>query len=497
MMLSGRLRAWRPAAAALVLAFSILPESPQAKEVPQNLASMAKDLLTQSRAELNETTGNPEQDSIRRRARQILKEAGVRHWASTEVDQKGGVTAVAEALEMDLSDPDQWAWLHSVLARSDRDGQIARLRDWAKVSGMPYEGAEFDRLLAKFDEGRAKAAGGLARSYAREVSDNEDRLELEWNPARNSFEIRIKAKATSEPADDGFELRLTGDVTSTPAVDGDDITLSVEASDSGVIVLTDRELRQLAPNMFGNWRDAGGDVWEISSSGGDTRSTGPAISPEDQIAELEQEIRRIGADNIFRWENLETGEIVVQDRFKRLKEPYKFRGEERRRPGAEVEIARLEDQIQTLREANKRLPVDAEDPIGMGEVPIRGQTQSLTIQVTDEDGFSWTYDKSLFSGGRITAKRTLRDIRDITSLPKIVIRQLITSWSPPEWIELEVAVESRTGQMYLSGRRWRLHATYDGEYYDVSRIHTPYARDLRLDRAETNVAQGAAADKAP
>ena len=483
--------------AVLVLFLCAGTGAAKAEGVPQHLASMAKALYAGVKGELNEATGDPQQDAIRRRARQIIKDAGVRYWARGEVRQEGAAAAVATALEMDISKPDQRAILRSVLGESDRDKQIDGLRQWAKDAGKPTKGPEFDKVVAKFDEARAGAAKDLARHHAMEVGDNDDRLELDWDPVNNRFEIRIKARETSEGAGDGFDLQMNGDVTSAPAIESDDTTLTVRPSDSAMSVLTDEELRRLQGTIFGKWRDGNGDIWEISSSSGGSPSQEPAARPEEQIAKLKRQLEKIKSDKVYKWKNAETGEVVVQDRFKRLKEPFEYLGEKFRRSDGKEEIARLQKKIKELRAASKPLPVDTNDPIRMKEMRAGGETQSLGIRVTDKDGYSWTYDSAVLSAGRITAKRTLRSIKDLTGLPQDVMRQLIASWSPPEWVELEVRVEVDTRQVYITGLRWRLHVTYSGDDHRVKSIHTPYPKNLRLERAALKVAQGAAKDQKP
>ena len=188
---------------------------------------------------------------------------------------------------------------------------------------------------------------------------------------------------------------------------------------------------------------------------------------------------------------------MVQDKFKRLKELFEFLGQDFRRADGTEEIARLQKRIAEIRAASTPLPVDANDPVRMNEMGAGGEAQPLGIRVTDTDGYSWTYDSAVLSAGRITAKRTLRDMRDATNLPKKVMRQAIASWSPPEWIELEVRVEVDTRQVYMTGQRWRMHVTYDGDSHEIGSIHTPYPRNLRLGRAALKVAQGAAKDQKP
>ncbi len=468
-----------------------------AQGVPPHLASMAKDLLARGGNELQGTTGDPKQDAVRRRARQILKDAGVRSWAHNEVRQKGAAAPVAKALGLDLSKPKQWARLHSILAESDRDKQIEILRRWAKDAGKPTKGPGFDDLLAKFDKARAGAAKDMARNHVMEVGDNGDRLELDWDPVNNRFDIRIKAKETSKGAGDGFGLRLRGDVKSTPTAKGDDTTLTVRPSDSGMSVLTDEDLRRLKGAILGKWRDGEGRIWEIASSSGDPRPQKPAERPQEKIAKLKRQLEKIKSDKVYKWKNTKTGDVVQQDKFKRLKDPFEYLGEKFRQPDAKEKIARLQKRIKELRAAGKRLPVEAHDPVRMKKMGAGGKTQSLRIRVTTTDGYSFTYDSAMLSAGRITAKRTLRSIKDIPGLPQAVTRQLVTSWSAPEWVELEVRVEDKSKPVYMTGLRWRLHVTYDGDNHQVDSIHTPYSRNLRLEQAASKVAEGAVQDKKP
>lgn len=484
-------------AAVLVLFLCAGAGAAKAEGVPQHLASMAKTLYAGVKGELDEATGDPQQDAIRRRARQIIKDAGVRYWAQGEVRQKGAAAAVAGALEMDISKADQWVMLRSILGESDRDKQIDGLRRWARDAGKPSKGPEFDKLLAKFDEARAGAAKDLARRHTMEFGDNKDRLELDWDPINNGFEIRIRARETSQGAGDGFDLQLHGDVTSAPAIESDDTILAVRPSDSAMSVLTDEELRRLQGTIFGKWREGDGKIWEFSSAAGGGKAERPSLRAEDRIAELERQIKRIRSDKVYKWKNSETSEVVVQDKFKRLKKPFKYLGEKFGRADGEAEITRLKEKIKEVRAASKPLPVDANNPVWMKEMRASGKARSLNIRVTDKNGYSWTYDEAMLLNGRITAARTLRSMKDSPRLPRDVMRQAIASWSPPEWIELEVRVEGRSRQVYMTGLLWRMHVTYDGASHEIESLHTPYSRNLRLERAALKVAEGAAKDQKP
>jgi len=608
----------------LFLSAVLAPLTVRAEGVPQHLASMAKDLFVQSKAELKNSTGDPSQDAVRRRARKILKEAGIRYWAREEV--------------------------------------------------------------------RAGSAKEKPRKHTMTVGDNDDQLDITWDPEKNSFEIRIKARETNKGAGDGFDFRLNGDVSPAPQTGGENAILSVRPRDQAISVLTDEELNRLLGDIFGEWRSGDGEVWEISDPGGggkakppppapkndenpkvgedgpgdkdqesgldqidksnpvpdpynkgskiekrlldlyqeyqdrsendfnqaqesihgkkrpaeetdayrslrdrrdrvdgnikslegeysgriedasqankglkkafkdiketpenpkgkqeqdiiekalkgdlskqekkklnelrqlidwinrlrDARATlddmqklledtgsiysrtallqdgggnadQPSERPEDRIAKLKRQIEKVRTEKVHRWRNRVTGEVVLQepDKFKKLKEPFEHD------PGGKMEIARLEAKIKEIGASYKPPPVVANDPVGMDKMRASGKAQSLTIQVTDKDGYSWTYDTALMLNGRITASRTLRNVKDSPKMPPYMMRQAIASFSPPEWIELEVKLDVATRQVHMTGQRWRMHYDHQGNSLTgggkrtVTGIHTPWPRDLRLIR---------------
>jgi len=292
-------------------------------------------------------------------------------------------------------------------------------------------------------------------------------------------------------------------VASFPGIEDDDVTLVVTPTKAAISVLTEEDLRRLKSAIFGKWRDeTTGDVWEISIAGGGAVAP-PAERPEKEIAELERKIDRIRADKIYKWKNTETGEVMRQDRFKRLREPFEYLGQELRRADGTAEIVRLEKRIEELRAAAEPRPVDAYDPVRMKVMLADREVRALNIRVTDRSDYSWTYDIALVSDGRITAKRTLRSVNELNvELPLVIRRKLIASWSPPEWVELEAEVDVETRRVYLIGRIWNMKVTWSPGAFGMGEptiegIHTPYSRGLRLERAGFKVAEGAAKDQKP
>jgi hypothetical protein len=90
----------------------------------------------------------------------------------------------------------------------------------------------------------------------------------------------------------------------------------------------------------------------------------------------------------------------------------------------------------------------------------------------------------------------LRNLNDSPRLPEKVVRQAIASFSPPEWVELDVRVRETT-EVSLHGQLWRMKVTYSGDDLTVKSVHTPWSRSLDLRRASTQVASGAAKEARP
>jgi len=426
MRLSGLLTVLnRPKFVALVFVVMVLwPHLASADSVPQNLASMARSLLLGVETELKQATGDETQDTIRTRARAILRRAGVRNWSRQPVRQDG---ATAEPTP----------------------------------------------------------------SHEISVDGDDERLELKWDRQANKFIMRIRANDTSVDANDGFDLQLNGNVTEQRDDEDGEAVLNVQADDRAVSVVTAEEIKAIRASILAEWRDQEGSIWKISASGDDTNDAEQARQLEQQIEEVSGQIAAMKRERVHVWRNTETDQIVMQDRLKRLDEPFDYVGKDFRDPAAKERLNVLERRLEQLQENAKPLPVDLSDPIGMKKMRAGGRNaRKLNILVREQEGYSWTYDEALLSDGQITAKRTLRSMQDVGNLPEDVLRQLITSWSPPEWVELEMRIQHEPRQVSLVGRRWRLKATYGGDSHRVKSIHTPYAKDLVLKR-ETVTEQSA------
>lgn len=229
----------------------------------------------------------------------------------------------------------------------------------------------------------------------------------------------------------------------------------------------------IAGDVLGTWRADDGTIWNITSPGDTGKTEKTAQLPEKSVAEIERQIEKIKNDTVFRWLNTVTNEVTTQEKFRRLEEPYKYLGEGLRDPEGSQEIARLEKKLKTI-----RLPVVEHDPIGMNKNLTSSGAIQLNIQVTRDDDYSWIYDRVMLIDNRITASRTLRSPQDSPHLPEKLMLDAISSFSPPEWVELEAGIDAETGEVELSGQVWRMQVTHSD--LKAKSIHSPWSRSLQL-----------------
>lgn len=280
-----------------------------------------------------------------------------------------------------------------------------------------------------------------------------------------------------------------------------------------------------AIDLRGAWTDEEGDHWTIDASVPievEAPPDAPAASAPsaaaqtadgpDEAAEppearrLRGEIEALEAElaelekappvRSYLWHNPQSGETVRQERFARLTEPWAYLGEvdPRERTGElAARLAALKSDLEAHRAASAPPPAEESSPRGEEEPPTsfpgleqppgfqsppQGEVIYVTLTETQRSGFSVTYPLGYWDGETFWAKRTLKDMRDIKNLPQEVIRQLITNWSPPEWIDLHP--EWQNGELVLTGNWWRYHVTRNAFTNEVLSIQTPYRKPTIL-----------------
>lgn len=344
----------------------------------------------------------------------------------------------------------------------------------------------------------------LEKTHVTETDDGR-KVTMRWEPDEERFALKVLDFGAT--GGERFASGLSGSVEF--RADADGRSLGVRPVHPAFSVLTDDDIETLGGNILGTWHGANGDVYEISAGSEQTASVRPPREFYDRkIEELQEKVKDIKATLEYRWQNPKTGEVVRQTKFRRLQEPFEYHGKAYASETGEEEIANLESAItktKSERDGYKPPPVDRYDPAGFARVSGSVDSQAITVTVTRADGYSYTYDSAAFDGSRISAKRTYRDLRDLTNedLPDVIKSKLISGgWNPPGWLELDASIDTETGGLALDGSRWSLHVTYSsffGGAPDVDRIHSPESDAVGLRRDDTGfqTADGAAAGLVP
>jgi len=475
--------------ASILLTLLLISISAYAELVPPNLTAMAKDLYLQNVSKLTQATGDPEQDEILKRTQKILKKAGVRYWKAEPVRQQGIVNNTATVIGADLNKPEHWARLNDLLAESKRELQVTKLEKWLRDTGKSVDDDSFKLMLANFDKARNISPEQLPHSHSMAIEES-GLLNFNWDSTNNEFELQVIGHETVKGKNDGFDLRLNSKVISSLATEGDDSFLSIDKQAMTFDILSDKERQELKKiNIKGKWQEDDGTVWEITGTDATIEYNNTVVDSNKEILQLKQKIKDMENQKHYIWENINTGERIKQTKFKRLDERFDYLGEALVDENGDKEIKRMKNKVNSL--ANNQLPVDSYDPNFIQSSGNKEGAESIDVKVTFSNGYSYRYEQAMISQGVIRAKRTLKDMRDITELPKSIVSQLISSWSPPEWIELEAAVNSDNSQVYLRGKRWRLHVSWSPLYDEISSIHSPYSRKLNISKPGIKSAEGA------
>lgn len=486
----------------MAFAFAFAPVAEAAERIPPHLASMAAQLYKGLEDQLSSGRADKERQEALHESVKLLKELGVHRWSSSPPTIEGGAKQVAERLGLDLAGKKGRDRLNSFLAQRTEVGTEEALQAFDET----LSDDERNALASDIDEILSASLEKIGTSHIVE-QDRGRKMLLQWKPRTGRFGLRVTDDGSG--GGEEFTTLLAGQVSSSVGEGGSEALNVVPAPNNAIRTFNAADIEMMRANILGEWTDEGtGELYVFTAA---ERETGEVTPPrevlDEQIERLAGRLETIEDSRIFEWKNLETGEIVQQEKFRSLPEPYDYVGEKFALDNAEEEIARLERAIEEReieRDGGNLLPVERHDPAGFGDLSVSNNARSITVDVTRPDGYSYGYDTAVFDGRRISAKRTYRDVRDVENvgLPEAVRDQLIDNgWNPPGWLELDATIDVETGEMTLQGAKWALHVTYSaffGGSPDVDRIHSPEPLN-RLLRADMvfDVAEGAAAEFVP
>jgi hypothetical protein len=206
------------------------------------------------------------------------------------------------------------------------------------------------------------------------------------------------------------------------------------------------------------------------------KKTEKVESIDQQIKTLEAEIAQLNKNKSFVWINRKTKEKVEQSKFEKLpNDEYEYYGEQFHEANGRQLLAEKEKHIEELRKIKHYFLIDTTDPINYAEVSHNKKAIKLTITV-ENPNYTFHYPEAYYLNGKIVARRVLTDPLDITDVPINLIGQLLSEWSPPEWLVLSTT----TNPEILNGQIWRLHVTYEPGNAAIVGVHSPFGKDLVL-----------------
>lgn len=486
--------AWLP-----VLLAILAWDAASAEQVPQNLASLAARLQRLSGDDLANAGDDAESRAAAQRAGSALRRAGVNYWARDNVAVEDAATQAAKLLGLDLGEPANREELTRLMNLPDGE-----LREALKARRPELDAASLNDLANGLTALRSPE--GQPTRHTVDLGDGET-VEISWEPATG--EVVVRARSDGSGGAPAYDVSMIGRTEMQVDPETRDLRTALRSDPGETIrVLSASDLEHLRGSIIGVWQAENGDIYTISA--GTDQAGEITASAEDYdrlIEDAKQELEALKQVREYVWENPETGGIRRQERFRRLEEPWVYKGEELL--GA-ADMTRLEQRIAELeaKRAGADLPpVRRHDPVGYAENRQAEGASPIRISVRQPDGYGYAYDEASFDGRKIAARRTYRDIRDINQeLPATIQQQLIASWSPPSWLELQASFDPASGEVRMVGKRWFLHVTYSsgqGLFGDgkatVGSIHTPFSNPLKLGKegAQTRVAMGAALDAVP
>lgn len=458
------------------------------KDLPSpeaHIIGLAKDMIGQLEK------GHFNDPKLENRVRGLLKQSRLRGWKSgppvpKDLDSPNArrltnheslVEQLGDAFDLytQYDDAHREA-VKALLAATDQDEKAARLQEVLKLSGgKPPSAKELDAAHKTFSGFMRDSYGDQQTRAALEVGEDGDRLVFEWDPDRGEFVTRI------QPGDGSDEIVIHGGV----AVTSDGVTskLALQLDETPVTIMDERRRKAIRQALFGEWyQEDDGSRWSINLAVGGEAGASAAMDEDPIDAEIKRmkaELASIQGKKVHIWVNGDTGENTVQTKYKRLKTPNVYM-KELSRNFYKDKIAQLQQDIDERQFQYEPLPVNQYDPLKTENSPKT--SKPALLKVAEPEGYQYSYEDVSYDGKRISARRTLRDLRDISGghLPQGVQEQLISSWSPPEWIELQPRLLVRTKEVVLTGQKWRLHVTSRSSgllntgSYQVLSIQDPY-----------------------
>lgn len=474
-MTFSRLRRCLPVVGAAALMAT--PGPVLANAMPGALAEMAGTLWNEIEGEL--PSGNADTPNARAaiaRAEQIFKEMRIRVFPKTPPSVSDAGPRLAQAFGLN--------W-ESRAARREIGRLLAMPADEAeKRLGESLDGDALKNAVAELS--RIKGIDAAQTTWSQKMETGEI-VTVTWRPESNRFDMEVYDGSEGER----FQALVSARVDTKLDEETGSLTTALSLDDNPVSVLTEADFVEISRSIWGDWTDNSGWVWTIAPRDESDRDAGdvPPTPAEirDEIARLKARKTEIENAKEFVWFDPSTDQVVRQENFRRLSEPWEFRGEQPLIADAAEQIAALTAEIEDLERSLSgadKLPVEADDPISYEDSVERGAV-SVSLLTTLPDGHSYDWPDARFDDRTLRARRTATDVRDSfnPALPEGIVAELVASWSPPTWIIVNAKIDAASRELTLEGEYWGLHVAYSGGFMgmdsaSVSSIHTPFATSL-------------------
>ncbi len=459
-------------AVGLGVALAALPA--RAERVPAHLAGLAGQVYDASGDTLKAArkAASPEKQAIFDKAMNAFKRAQVGSWGGKPVDLSKPVAEVARLMKLTPGDETTFDII-SELTKVTGDPLIEMVK-----SHMGEDASRDAVLAAAAAVEQLKAAGGLETGHEIALEDG-DMVRIDWSP--QTAELVLQALRESD-GDDAYEFSLPGKTEVVRDAETGAPTLMAAPDESAVPrAFTAREIRDRIASIFGLWEN---EEFRMKITGGSADDGRVRRSPamiEADMTRVREELDELGSAKEFVWEHPETAEIIRQERFRRLDEPWEYKGERQIVPDGDARKVALERELKTLEDemTGKNLPTSERlDPVAFNAVKASGQARRLTVDFTEKDGpCSYVFTDAYFDGRRVVARGTHKEPCSMNkSLPPAISNELIANWSPPRWLLLRASYDA-DGALALDGALWGMYVAYDPTSMSVNRIFDPHASD--------------------
>lgn len=358
----------RSALVVLFIASVFWPIPVPAESVPGHIVSMTKELLLATRSNFTSAVGNDEQAQRVQRVYRILKREGLYNWHKAPFTRDGFVpkmTTVFGLNKIGSAENEKFEKFLESQTGGRSDAAIDEL--YTSLGRARLTGAERKRVVDNWSKLWSETWADVALTHEIEGNRGPETISLIWDMDGSRFTIRVLEKGTS--ASGAMQTNIIGFVrfsfdqaiqnlvvsvqpTQMPITSGkpDIKTASIKPNQARLQPKDKptREKKSKSTTKKSEVRDTRKPDEHKKKKGKKNSTKKEKTSKQQQIDAKRQQIVDIKNGKVYVWENTETGEKTRQTRFRKLKDPFTFIGEDYANPEGARDVERLEREIASL-----------------------------------------------------------------------------------------------------------------------------------------------------